>query len=277
MQNFILDASGAPQNAPVMEKLGRFNAKLQEETRKDLVNTFVHLVNKHLVTQDGGGNRTEDFDAVHGQFNRDLVAGQMTVNLPGGGTLTTKNYAAARDQLVQFITGDANATYNTATANVKKQTGLLMSVVTQCGPSMVKNGVTVTMANAGHEYTLSGGRMHVQNAHKKPMTWTLGKTEDGSIKATVTLTDPVGFFFTAQGPMQLDDTTSYEEITLDITIPADNLASLADQDWAAFDPAPYNAAGKDPDAQLAAIPQQFRLTPTVTATYHLHLDAPPAA
>ena len=43
MQNFILDASGAQENAPVMEKLGRFNAKLQEETRKDLVNTFAFL------------------------------------------------------------------------------------------------------------------------------------------------------------------------------------------------------------------------------------------
>ena len=83
MQNFILDASGAQENAPVMEKLGRFNAKLQEETRKDLVNTFAFLVNKHLVKKDGGGNRTEDFDCVHYQFNRDVVAGGMTVNLPG--------------------------------------------------------------------------------------------------------------------------------------------------------------------------------------------------
>ena len=165
----------------------------------------------------------------------------MTVNLPGGGKVSTTNYETARDQLVQFITGDANATYKTASANVKKQTGLLMSIVTQCGPTMVKNGFISTLQKAGHEYTLTGGNMFASNAHKKPMTWTLGKTEDGSIKATVTLTDPVGFFFTAQGPMQLDATTSYEEITLDITIPADNLASLADQDWAAFDPAPYRS------------------------------------
>ena len=277
MQTFVLDASGAPENAPLKEKLEAFDATLQEETRKDLINTFTYLVDKHLVKQGEGGKRTENFDAVHGQFDRDLVVGGMTVNLPGGGTLSTKNYATARDQLVQFITGDANATYKTASANVKKQTGLLMSILTQCGPSMAKNGFISTLQKAGHEYTLSGGRMMVENAHEKPMTWTLGKAEDGSIKATVTQTGPLGFLFTAQGPMQLDDTTSYEETTLDITIPADNLASLADQDWSTFDPAPYNAAGKDPDAQLAAIPQQFRLAPTVTATYHLHLDAPPAA
>ena len=276
MQNFILDASGAQENAPVMEKLGRFNAKLQEETRKDLVNTFAFLVNKHLVKKDGGGNRTEDFDCVHYQFNRDVVAGGMTVNLPGGGTLTTKNYAAARDQLVQFITGDDKATYKAASANVKKQTGLLMSIVTQYAPSMVKNGFISTLQKAGHEYNLTGGRKEAPNPFQKPLTWTLGKTEDGSIKASVTITEGIGFLFTAQGQTKLDDTASYEETTLDITIPAGNLSTLADQDWSTFDEGAVNAAGKDADAQLAAIPQQFRLEATVNASYNLHFDAPAA-
>ncbi len=213
---------------------------------------------------------------MHYQFNRDVVAGGMTVNLPGGGKVSSTNYETARDQLVQFITGDGKATYKTASANVKKQTGLLMSIVTQYGPSMVKNGFISTLQKAGHEYTLTGGNMFAPNAHKKPMTWTLGKTEDGSIKATVTLTDPVGFFFTAQGQTKLDDTTSYEETTLDITIPAGNLATLADQDWSTFDEGAFNAAGKDSDAQLKAIPQQFRLEATVNASYNLHLDAPAA-
>ena len=276
MQNFILDASGAPQNAPVMEKLGRFNAKLQEETRKDLVNTFAFLVNKHLVKKDGGGNRTEDFDCVHYQFNRDVVAGGMTVNLPGGGTLTTKNYAAARDQLVQFITGDDKATYKAASANVKKQTGLLMSIVTQYAPSMVKNGFISTLQKAGHEYNLTGGRKEAPNPFQKPLTWTLGKAEDGSIKASVTITEGIGFLFTAQGQTKLDDTASYEETTLDITIPAGNLSTLADQDWSTFDEGAFNAAGNNTDAQLSAIPQQFRLEATVNASYNLHFDAPAA-
>ena len=277
MQNFILDASGAQENAPVMEKLSRFNAKLQEETRKDLVTTFAHLVNKHLVKKDGGGNRTEDFDGVHYQFNRDVVAGGMTVNLPGGGTVSTTNYETARDQLVQFITGDANATYKTAQDNVKKQTGLLMSIVTQYAPTMVKNAFVSTLSNGGHEMSLAGGRMKIQNPFEKPMTWTLGKAEDGSIKASVTITSVVGFFFSAQGQTQVDDTASYEETTLDITIPAGNLSSLADQDWSMFDEGAFNAAGKDTDAQLKAIPQQFRLEATVNASYNLHFDAPAPA
>ena len=276
MQNFILDASGAQENAPVMEKLGRFNAKLQEETRKDLVNTFAFLVNKHLVKKDGGGNRTEDFDCVHYQFNRDVVAGGMTVNLPGGGTVSTTNYETARDQLVQFITGDDKATYKAASANVKKQTGLLMSIVTQYAPSMVKNAFVSTLSNGGHEMSLAGGRMKIQNPFEKPMTWTLGKAEDGSIKASVTITSVVGFFLSAQGQTQVDDTASYEETTLDITIPAGNLSTLADQDWSTFDEGAFNAAGKDSDAQLKAIPQQFRLEATVNASYNLHFDAPAA-
>jgi len=276
MQNFILDASGAQENAPVTEKLGRYNAKLQEETRKDLVNTFVHLVNKHLVKKDGGGNRTEDFDCVHYQFNRDVVAGGMTVNLPGGGKVSTTSYETARDQLVQFITGDANATYKTASANVKKQTGLLMSIVTQYGPSMVKNAFVSTLSNGGHEMSLAGGRKGAPNPFQKPLTWTLGKAEDGSIKASVTITEGIGFLFTAQGETKVDDTASYEETTLDITIPAGNLSTLADQDWSTFDEGAVNAAGKDSDAQLKAIPQQFRLEATVNASYNLHFDAPAA-
>ena len=276
MQNFILDASGAQENAPVMEKLGHFNAKLQEETRKDLVNTFAFLVNKHLVKKDGGGNRTEDFDCVHYQFNRDVVAGGMTVNLPGGGKVSNDNYETARDQLVQFITGDDKATYKAASANVKKQTGLLMSIVTQYAPSMVKNAFVSTLSNGGHEMSLAGGRMKIQNPFEKPMTWTLGKAEDGSIKASVTITSGVGFLFSAQGQTQVDDTASYEETTLDITIPAGNLSTLADQDWSTFDEGAFNAAGKDSDAQLKAIPQQFRLEATVNASYNLHFDAPAA-
>ena len=276
MQNFILDASGAQENAPVMEKLGRFNAKLQEETRKDLVNTFAFLVNKHLVKKDGGGNRTEDFDCVHYQFNRDVVAGGMTVNLPGGGKVSTTNYETARDQLVQFITGDDKATYKAASANVKKQTGLLMSIVTQYAPSMVKNGFISTLQKAGHEYNLTGGRKEAPNPFQKPLTWTLGKAEDGSIKASVTITEGIGFLFTAQGQTKVDDTASYEETTLDITIPAGNLSTLADQDWSTFDEGAVNAAGKDADAQLSAIPQQFRLEATVNASYNLHFDAPAA-
>ena len=276
MQNFILDASGAPQNAPVMEKLGRFNAKLQEEARKDLVNTFALLVNKHLVTKDQGGNRVEDFDGVHYQFNRDVVAGGMTVNLPGGGKVSTKNYETARDQLVQFITGDDKATYKAASANVKKQTGLLMSIVTQYGPSVVKNAFGSTLSQGGHEMSLAGGRMKIQNPFEKPLTWTLGKAEDGSIKASVTITSGVGFLFSAQGQTQVDDTTSYEETTLDITIPAGNLSTLADQDWSTFDEGAFNAAGNNTDARLSAIPEQFRLEATVHASYNLHFDAPPA-
>ena len=38
----------------------------------------------------------------------------------------------------------------------------------------------------------------------------------------------------------------------------------------------FNAAGKDSDAQLKAIPQQFRLEATVNASSNLHFDAPAA-
>ena len=54
------------------------------------------------------------------------------------------------------------------------------------------------------------------------------------------------------------------------------LSTLADQDWSTFDEGAFNAAGNNTDAQLAAIPQQFRLEATVNASYNLHFDAPAA-
>ena len=162
IQNFILDASGAPENAPVREKLDLFNAKLQEEPRKELVSTFTRLVTKYLVKTGEGGTRIEDFDGEHGMFKRDVVDGAMRVHLPGGCKLVA-DYNIARDQLVQFITGDDKATYKAASANVKKQTGLLMSIVTQYGPSMVRNAFISTLSKAGHTITLAGGFMKAQN------------------------------------------------------------------------------------------------------------------
>ena len=92
----------------------------------------------------------------------------------------------------------------------------------------------------------------------------------------MTITEGIGFLFTAQGQTKLDDTASYEETTLDITIPAGNLSTLADQDWSTFDEGAFNAAGNNTDAQLSAIPEQFRLEATVNASYNLHFDAPAA-
>ena len=90
------------------------------------------------------------------------------------------------------------------------------------------------------------------------------------------ITTGCGLLLTEQGQTIMDDAASYEETALDITIPADNLARLADQDWSTFDEGPFSAAGDNSDAQLAAIPKQFLLAPTVTATNHLHFDAPSA-
>ena len=276
MRDLVMTAPGVPKEGSVEEKLTAFNEKFQRQARAEFINTFTFIVNKCSVDETKDGTRTENFDGVHSQFERDVIKGNMPINLPGGVKVSTDNYNTARDQLVAFITGDAKANYDTASANVKKQTVLLMSLLTQYGPTSIKTAFSASVTKDGPEYTLTGGRKFAVNPNIKPLTWSLDKTEDGAIKISMTMTEGCGVYISAKGPTTLDDTSSYEAVTIDATIPADNFASLADQDWTKLDGKAFKAADGNASAQFALIPENLRLNPTITATYHVQLEAPQA-
>lgn len=276
MKDLVMTAPGVPKEGSVKEKLTAFNEKFQAKARAEFINTFTFVVNKCSVNETKDGTRTEDFDGVHSQFDRDVIKGNMPISLPGGGKVSTDNYNTARDQLVAFITGDAKANYATASANVKKQAVLLMSLVTQYGPTAIKTAFSASVAKDGPEYSLTGGRKNAVNPNVKPLTWALDKTEDGAIKISMSMTEGCGMYMSAKVMTTLDDTSSYEAVTVDVTIPADNLASLADQDWTKLDGKSFNAADGNASAQMALIPENLRLNPTITATYNVNLDAPQA-
>ena len=79
----------------------------------------------------------------------------MGVRIDGLGEIS-RDYETARDQLVQFITGNDDQTFETATESVRKRTGLLMSVLTQFNASATTTAFQNAIERPGLTYQLAG-------------------------------------------------------------------------------------------------------------------------
>ena len=64
----------------------------------------------------------------------------------------------------------------------------------------------------------------------------------------------------------------YYEYEMEITLPKDNLETLANADWAQYDREAVNDYVGDIDGRIALIPEQFRFTGTVDISYHMHFN-----
>ena len=277
LHDLIMTAPGIPANATPEEKANALAVKIKENTTKEVVTNFSHVVYKSFVT-DGA----EDFSQKPYQFERDRGVGQMGIYVAGSKGRRNKiapDFETARDQLVQFITGNDDQTFETATESVRKRTGLLMSVLTQFNASATTTAFQNAIARQGLTYQYTGNS---QAANDKPMDYTLDKTPDGDIKITLSNSNGVGAILLSDKDgnvvtHMMDGATSCCTVNLVITIPDANFRKLAGADWAKFDFESFHAAGSnlDLDAQIARIPDELRLDVTVDASLHFQLDAAP--
>ena len=99
-------------------------------------------------------NGVEDFHRRHEQFDRDR-GGRMGVRIDGLGEIS-RDYETARDQLVQFITGNDDETFGTAAESVQRRTGLLMSILSQFTASSVTTAFQNAIERPGLTYQLAG-------------------------------------------------------------------------------------------------------------------------
>ena len=65
---------------------------------------------------------------------------------------------------------------------------------------------------------------------------------------------------------------SDQQFNLEITIPKDNLESLADADWTQYDREVAHDYEGDLDGRIALIPEQYRFNGTVKISYHMHFN-----
>ena len=191
----------------------------------------------------------------------------------------SNDYETARDQLVQFITGNDDQTFETVSKSVKKRVGLLMSILSQFTANAAMTAFLRAIDRPGLTYQYLGNS---QAAADKPMAFTLDEAPDGGIRITLNMSNGVGAIVLTDKdghPVThvMDGATSCCDVKLQITIPGDDFRKLADADWAQFDFESFQAQGQNPDldAQLEKIPERFRLDATVDASLRFQLDAAP--
>ena len=268
MRNMIDTRCGAPENATANEKARAFQDKVDAHVTKSMVYFLAHVASYNLVSN-AGGQKHLDFEAVNYQFNRDLK-GTYRFFYPGVKG-HTEDYNTNRDRLVRFVTDDANATFETAPAEVKRRVGVLMAFLTQYTTTMANDSVAGAIAPPGgaigFQPLISGGN---------PPEFRLSKDEAGNIKIVLTGRDNLqGYIMIGEG----DDSSvvtlregSYSTFKMEITLPKDNLESLADADWTQYDREVAHNYEGDLDGRIALIPEQFRFTGNVKLSYHMHLN-----
>ena len=270
LHDLVLTAPGVPAGAKPMDKAAAFAAKLSGIAAKEVVCSFTHMVCRTFVR-----NGVEDFDKDHDQFIRDRT-GQMHVYVDGQGEIS-RDYETARDEIVRFVTGDRGATFANASASVRKQAGLLMSILTQYTASSVMTAFQTAIERPGLTYQFAG---NTGGAADTPMDFTLSKTADGDIQITfgqsngtaaLVLSDENG----TPRTYVFDTATSRCATGLEIVLPAGAFRQLAEADWTQFDFEAFEAEGQNGtiDDQFAQIPEPFRLDAKITASAHFELDA----
>ena len=268
MRNLIDTRCGAPENATANEKALAFQNKVDPMATKNMVYTLARVANSNLVSN-AGGQKHLDFEAVNYQFNRDLLGGYKFF-FPGVKG-HSGDYNTNRDRLVKFVTDDANATFATASAETKRRVGVLMAFLTQNTYAVPTDSVAGAIAPPGgavaFQPVIFGGN--------KP-EFRLSKDEAGNIKINVVGRDNLqGCIMIGEG----DDSSvvmlregSYSTFKMQITIPKENLESLADVDWTQYDRSVAHGYDGDLDGRIALIPERYRFTGTVKLSYHMHLN-----
>ena len=287
IQNMVMTAPCVPPDAEPDKKLAAFSAKLSEKVSKEIVGHVPHMICKQFIA-DG----KMDVNKEHEQFikdqNRDMkvfieglkhkndvnkMDGDKTYEVP-------KNFETARDKIVQFITGDKEDvdTFESASDSVKRQTCLLMSLITQYTSSAVlnsflnlieKDGVRLaTMEDSG---LCKGGT---------GMTFTLSRTSKGDIQISFEQDVGIrGVNITGDTlPYFLDYDRSCCHIGAEINLSAQRLETVANGDWTDWDFEAFEAEGQkcNFDKQMDILPANLRLDTKVSAsvTFEIYTAKP---
>ena len=287
IRDFVMSAPCVPANGTPDEKSRAFTTKLSENAAKQISAKATNLICKQFVH---GGKA--DFTTKHEQFakdlNRDLkvyVEKRSVANgIAENGIVKdeivedeiSRNYETARDEIVRFITGNRGDTFENATDSVKRQTGILMSIVNQYTSTAVINAFQNTLERPNFLLLMS----HADNCHADtPMNFTLTRTTTGDIQISfgqtigtnvVSVTEETGV-----SQYWTNTNSSCSNIGVEITLSAGSLKDVAEADWAQANLAAFEAEG-DVNKQADLIPPELRLDMKVSATAHFVLDyAPP--
>ena len=219
--------------------------------------------------------RTFNPDKTGTQFDKDLLRG-MPMRLPSGAYLP-EDPARARDELMKFITGDAHATFATATTAQKMEVNIIATCMNQslAGIAMSAYGECLNDDPTSAYSKFSA----VSNTKlERDEVFELSQESNGDVKLHFISRRPVKAL-TIEGNVEMLAPGSFDEYEMDITFPAGNLNALATTDWSKYDHVPVNAAdknSKDMSRHITSanlVPDEFKFTGTVTMHPHVHYIA----
>ena len=246
------------------------------------VETFQSRVNRHakasvttLIATQMSKNKSYD------TFSVDVARG-MGVTL-GGKKVKTRDPAAARNKIVQFLTGNKRATFETVDQATQRKVGVLMSLMHQgsFGIAMcaVGNGFDPednTTKFIGVEGTAMGGNQ--TNA----FSVTMDRHGNVTIKGTAKFTRHTSLLATDGRRNNLSKATdndgSYIKYDVEIKISAQDMNKFAEADWTQCD---ANEATRLEESHVAdrfqkaadAIVEGYKFTGSVNATMKANINA----
>lgn len=282
---FPASGSGA---GPINELLMKLRERDQVQLRNDLYANCKAMVTTSICGQiseclfddppkaeDGTAPKARVFNpnAKALDFEKDLERG-MEVRLQGGEALPA-DAEAARDKLVQFVTGNAAAKFAEADLPTKMKAWILMTCVAQAIPGIATNAYGEMCNIEGHDSKVKF--MDVPDSQKDRLeSYALSKDEAGNVTISLRTRIPVHAVSFTGGVFYTLGDGSCDEYEMNITFPAGNLDKLSRADWSLYDPKPVHDADhdySDPRRHHSAadkVQDAYRFEGTVTMAAHLH-------
>lgn len=258
--NFTIKGTGngvANLRAALENKIGPEAYDPREIVRKDARKIVKDMLNWTLVADCKRFAEGKGTDTI---FYRDLTRG-MVVNLPGGKKLSN-DFATACDEIAQFVTGKADATYAGLDAITKGKVHVVMSLLSQD---------SMKAATDGNALALDPNRAHtafsmVTEQDEKKRVFTLELTKTGVLFVNFEANENVKGFFTAKENFIEVGKGSMYSSQFSFQIGDKEFDRLAKLDYKQFDPQAvqdvFNASDKDKIANTVnAFAPQFKLHP----------------
>ena len=275
-KQFGITGAAAPEIVSIIANGSGF------EKTADPVGAFKTRVNRHAqanVTTLIAG-QMPGAKSYH-SFSVDIERG-MGLSL-GGRKINTRDPAVARDKIVQFLTGDKHATFDTANEATQRKASVLMSVLHQgsFGSAMTAIGhafdpeAKMPIFQAGEGINMGGDQTN---------GFSVAKDADGNItiKGTTKFTRHFSVI-AVNGQKMLNNATdndgSYAKYEVEIKIPASDMNKFAGADWSQCDMA--ESTRLEQNHQIAdrfhqaadKIGASFKFTGTVDASMKIHVNA----
>ncbi len=226
----------------------------------------------HIAEQWWKKSETTSFEL---DFNR-----MLDVTL--GGKKLSKDLNAARDEIVQFITGDKKKTYNGADDTTQKKARVLMSVLNQGTIACITGGVTHAFDRDSLKSHYSSGRVPDLGGKQK-FDFSLKKDRSGNITVQAQEVFSRGLMLIMgeadnQQVLATNSPGDYAKFSGEFKMTAADLDKLARADWEHFDGTDMKAMDDNndiPDHYHKAkelIPDAFKFTGNVKVKLDVHVD-----